>query len=293
MSSCLEFIPYEQGSPEWHKFRKNGIGASETASIIGKDPKCTPYQRWQQKLGIIPGPKETEPMKRGKELEPVAREEFIKKTGIEMVPCVIKNHSTPSFMFASLDGLSPCGKYALEIKIPWKEHGYTHSRAMNFNEIPENYIPQLNKQALISNVEVVFYYSWNENSSKIIEFHRDSNLEKEILEKEIVFWECIENFKEPAFTERDFVNMSNNPEWIVYSNSLKEASNRRKEAEKQEEEYRKKLIELADNQCCQGNDLRLTKYVRKGNIDTKKIVLDYNIDEEKYRKDPIIGWRVS
>lgn len=289
MSSCIEILDLEQNTPEWIKFRQNHIGASDAPIILEKSPWTTPYQLWQMKLGLRPSPEENDAMRRGKQKEEIARNFFIKETGIFVAPAVIKNPLTLSFMCASLDGLSSCHKYALEIKVPGK---LDHEAALD-GVIPEKYIPQLIHQMIVCDIEKIFYYSWNETSSKIIEFHRDSNLEKQLLDKEKAFWECIENFKEPAFTERDFVNMSNNPDWIVYSNSLKEASNRRKQAERQEEEYRKKLIELADNQCCQGNNIRLTKYVRKGNIDTKKIVIDYNIDEERYRKEPIVGWRVS
>lgn len=292
MSSCIEILDLEQGSPEWLKFRQNHIGASDAPIILEKSPWTTPYQLWQMKLGLRPSPEENDAMRRGKEKEQIARQEFIKEKQIRFEPVVVKNIKYP-FLCASMDGIASSVRNliqeAVEIKVPGR---LDHEAALD-GVIPEKYIPQLMHQMIVCDIEKIFYYSWNESSSKIIEFHRDSNLEKVILEKEKEFWNCIENFKEPAFTERDFVNMSNNPEWIIYSNSLKEASNRRKEAERQEEEYRKKLIELADNQCCQGNDLRLTKYVRKGNIDTKKIVLDYNIDEEKYRKDPIIGWRVS
>ena len=58
-------------------------------------------------------------MKRGIELKPIAREAYIKRTGVKVVPCTIKSTQF-SWMRASLDGLSLDGRIAIEIKAPGK-----------------------------------------------------------------------------------------------------------------------------------------------------------------------------
>lgn len=49
----FEILPeYEQDSPEWHEARRNGIGASEVAAILGLSPWQTPLQVYRAKMGV-------------------------------------------------------------------------------------------------------------------------------------------------------------------------------------------------------------------------------------------------
>lgn len=58
---------------QWLAERQKGIGSSEIATIVGLNPYQTPYQLWQQRLGLTPPPPETLPMRLGHLLEePVA-----------------------------------------------------------------------------------------------------------------------------------------------------------------------------------------------------------------------------
>ena len=50
---------------EWLEHRKNGIGSSEVATIVGLNPWETPYQLWRRKLGLDPAKDETFAMKAG------------------------------------------------------------------------------------------------------------------------------------------------------------------------------------------------------------------------------------
>lgn len=48
-----ELLPeYEQDSPEWHEARRNGIGASEVAAILGLSPFQTPLSVYRVKMGV-------------------------------------------------------------------------------------------------------------------------------------------------------------------------------------------------------------------------------------------------
>lgn len=37
---------------EWLEYRKDGIGSSEVATILGLNPWETPYQLWRRKKGL-------------------------------------------------------------------------------------------------------------------------------------------------------------------------------------------------------------------------------------------------
>lgn len=48
-----EVLPeFEQDSPEWHEARRQGLGASEVAAVLGLSPWQTPLSVWRTKQGI-------------------------------------------------------------------------------------------------------------------------------------------------------------------------------------------------------------------------------------------------
>ena len=49
----MNIVRMLQGSPEWHEHRRKYRNASETAVVLKLSPWLTPYQLWQQKLGLI------------------------------------------------------------------------------------------------------------------------------------------------------------------------------------------------------------------------------------------------
>lgn len=54
---------------EWLEYRKDGIGSSEVATILGLNPWETPYQLWRRKKGLDAPRDETFAMKAGHYLE--------------------------------------------------------------------------------------------------------------------------------------------------------------------------------------------------------------------------------
>lgn len=53
MTALYEQLPaYEVESPEWHEQRRQGIGASDVAAILGLSPWATPLSIYKQKLGV-------------------------------------------------------------------------------------------------------------------------------------------------------------------------------------------------------------------------------------------------
>src|SRR6185437_5018586 len=89
--------------------------ASETPVVMGVSPWQTPYQLWQQKLGLR-DPTVTPAMLRGTELEPSARAAYEELTGRVMQPLVLVDGDYS----ASLDGITLAGDRLLEIKCPVK-----------------------------------------------------------------------------------------------------------------------------------------------------------------------------
>lgn len=280
----MKKLNIDQGSKEWLALRKTKIGASDAPVLMQVSPWKTPYQLWLDKMGLSET-EQNEAMRRGLDLEPIARNKFIDITGIEVFPCVGLHDFIP-FMMASFDGVSKCGKIILEIKVPGKED---HEMAMD-GIIPQKYIPQLYHQGEVEKeAERIFYLSYqSEKSYKILEIERNDTYIKDMIQKEQKFWDCMQNWKEPELIDRDYIKR-NDPEWNQLAKRLIEISN----LEEEKEMIRKRLIEISGNSNSMGAGIRLSKFMRKGNVDYKAIPELKDIDLDKYRKGTIETYRIG
>lgn len=179
-----------QGSPEWHLFRQNHIGASDSAAILGISPWKTSIQLLEEKVFGWEEPMNNH-MKRGNKLEPLARQAFEIETGWHFSPVVIESGNYP-FLAASLDGMSEDGKRVVEIKCGKSSH-----KLAQLGIIPPYYYSQLQHQMYVAEVEEIFYYSFDGKSGIKITISFDPEYVEVMLEKEIQFWNCISNFHTP------------------------------------------------------------------------------------------------
>ncbi len=110
-----------QGSDEWLDARRNGIGGSDVAAVVGANPWRTPLEVWLDKTGQMPREGKTnERMGWGHRLEPVIREHYAaqrQRTWVDEVPGVLA-HPSVTIAQASLDGLvnAESGQWGLEVK---------------------------------------------------------------------------------------------------------------------------------------------------------------------------------
>lgn len=79
---------------EWLEARKEGIGASEVATIVGLNPWETPYQLWRRKTGLDPSKAMTTAMQTGHILEDGVAQYWAQATGREIIAA-----SKDDFMF--------------------------------------------------------------------------------------------------------------------------------------------------------------------------------------------------
>lgn len=83
---------------EWLEARKDGIGASEVATIVGLNPWETPYQLWRRKIGIDPAKPMNAAMNTGHILEDGVAQFWAQATGREIIAA-----SKDDFMFIDKD----------------------------------------------------------------------------------------------------------------------------------------------------------------------------------------------
>lgn len=273
-------INFEQGSEEWLNWRRSLLTATDAAILLGKSPYVTPYQGWQRKLGLIPEQKSTPAMERGHRDEPVARELFIKEYGINMIPCCVESETHP-FIGASLDGISSCGEYILEVK-----------SQRPVDKIPEMHMLQIQHQLLNTDgiAKKAFYVSHWDGINKTFEVYPDSEWQKEYLPKAKEFWKRVILFDAPPLSNKDYKDMNQVSSWYHFANEYKKISTQIKQLEELKEGYKKELIALCGDDSCLGAGIKALKKLVKGRVDYDSIPELSHVNLEKYRKKSNISW---
>lgn len=273
-------------TPEWEMMRKDKIGASDAPVIMGVSPYATPYQLWQKKLGLVEET-QTFAMARGHELEPKAREEAEKLTGLLFQPQV-KFHNEHPWMMATLDGIDLDEKTILEIKCPGAED---HGKALQ-GQIPDKYFPQLQHQLEVCEIEKGFYFSFDGKAGVLLEFYRDDKYIKKLISIEKEFYLCMQDMNPPALTERDYQTIES-PEWGKLASQWREINSQLSALEKEEKRLREGLISLCGSQNSAGAGVKVARFLRKGLVDYGKVPQLQGIDLEKYRKKPVECWKIT
>ena len=280
-------VDLNQGTDEWHRFRATRIGASEASIIMGTNPWKTPHQLWEQKVGYSPPTKRTSAMQRGIDLEEKARNCFFMTHNLYVKPMVFVHPEYP-FLMASLDGMSEDLQTAVEIKCNGKENHELALREM----IPPYYEAQVQHQMFVCELNYMYYYSFDGELGTCITVIRNDAFIKEMLKKELEFYECMQELTPPPMTSKDYTKIEDAAfqeeirQWRLVKAQLREL-------EKIEEHYRNKLIKKAEGKNCLGGGVRISKSIRKGSVDYKKIPQLIGVDLEKHRKEPTIYWTIT
>lgn len=193
---------------KWMAARRQGIGASDAAKILGESRFSDPVGLWMVKTGRAEEEiTNEEAVEFGNILQPVVANVFAKKTG-RMVrnpagakggTFVLHQHPEFSFLQASLDyeQLAPDrpGIGALEIKTG---HFYTTSRWDN-GEAPDEYLIQLQHQLGVTG------YQWGSlavllgnQDFRWLDVERDDEFIELLFEVEKEFWEHVLNDTPPS-----------------------------------------------------------------------------------------------
>ena len=271
-----------QGSPEWLAWRKGLLTATDAAILSGVSPYVTPYEGWQRKIGQIPEQIANSAMLRGQRDEPIARDMFIEQYGIAMTPCCIESEVYP-FLGASLDGISDCGKYLLEIK-----------STAPVDEIPIYHMYQMQHQLLCTDntAKICFYVTiWN-NQIYVKEVYPDIIWVQDYLNEAKKFWECVVFFEPPEISSKDYKDMNGRDDWNFYADEYRKISEEIKKLEEVKDKHKKELIKLCGEDNGYGHGVKVLKKITKGRIDFENIPELSQVDLEKYRKESTSSWTI-
>lgn len=204
----VERTPLVQGSPEWHEWRRTGVGSSDIPVITGDAHYGDVATLYQEKLGYTATRVETDFMAAGKRLEKVIAGWYQEDTGhpVRTVNFGLRDRER-RFMIASLDREATIvGKRRpLEIKTaaaPGDEWGKT-SLDNPSDVIPDRYLEQVQWQAAVSGADVVdlavFFFSTRRWEPYRI--GRDQGVIDELVEYGAAFWRCVETRTAPEPVE--------------------------------------------------------------------------------------------
>ena len=284
----MKIVKHKQKSQEWLNWRKSFLMASESASILGISPYVSTFKCWQRKLGLVKEQETNWAMERGNALEETALDAFCEEFGMDMHPACVES-SEYNFLAASLDGISPCGKFLLEIKCNGKK---IHNLALN-GEIPKYYVSQMQHQLLVTGAEKCYYYSFDGEEGVCIEVLPDADFVKDYLPKARDFWKSVIFFEAPSLSQEDYKDMSGSLSFSDYADQYKDCDIQLKALENKKDYIRKKLIELCGDDNCSGNGIKVSKSTVKGRVDYESISELKGVDLDKYRKSESLIWKIT
>jgi len=268
------------------QLRREFIGSSDASAIMGVSPWDTPLTLWETKLGLKPPKDINYSMARGIELEQAARDHIFSVTGIKFFPKRVFSNEYP-WMMANLDGMSESYSESLEIKCPGDKD---HLTALS-GKVPEKYFFQMQHQMIVTGHTQMYYLSYNEINPVILVIPFCPIYQKQLILNEEKFYKCLEDFIEPEKTERDYIKR-NDVAWREAALRYQTTHEYHKQIERELEDARKALIEMAESQSSTGCGVKVVKSMRKGNVQYSKIPEIQHIDLDYYRSMPTLQWRI-
>jgi len=195
----MKIVDVVQRTPEWERWRAQGVTASEAAIVLGRSPYKTPWRLWAERTGMARAADlSTNPhVQRGNALEDEARRTFENRHGTMLLPLCGEAEEHP-VLRASFDGIADDGA-PVELKVP-AERTFAEVAAKTTESTAFRlYWPQVQHQLYVAGAAqgwLVFYGG----PDRLLEFpiERDEVfLSQELVPAALAFWEAVAKRKEP------------------------------------------------------------------------------------------------
>lgn len=188
---------------EWVEHRKNSIGGSDAAALLGLNQYSSPYALWAEKTGAVE-PRdlsEKEAVRLGTFLEPYVAQRFTEITGkkVRRENYILKNEAYP-WAHANVDRLVIGEKAGLECKTT----SVLNLSKFKNGDYPTNYYCQCMHYMAVTGFEKWYLAVLIGNSEvRIFEIQRDEDEIAALMEAEADFWRLVEQRVPPAVDGRD------------------------------------------------------------------------------------------
>lgn len=196
MEACEVLIKTKElNRDQWLEVRKLGIGGSEASIILGINKYSSPMWLYLYKIGAIENNVESECAYWGTTLEDIVAKEFEIRTGLKVhrKNAILKNKLFP-FMIANLDRLI----YGKQIGFEAKTCNEYVKGDWEGDSIPESYYCQCQHYMAVTGYEqwyIAVLIGGNKFKYQLIE--RDDEYIGKLIEKELEFWQRIEQKNPP------------------------------------------------------------------------------------------------
>jgi putative phage-type endonuclease len=292
LSGDLEIVEFEQGSEEWHEYRRGKRPASVTPMLMGTSKfqdAADAYDAMQgeqeEDVGFVEKIRDW-----GNRMEPKARTKLSEILGIQVFP-VVGHRGDYS---ASLDGFVVVGgkRIGYEIKSPFSGARSQTWKAAVKDQIEPGYADQIEQQVQVFDLDeaYLFVYVDDKNWRLVPYTYREGRWE-EIVKVWVQFVKRhLETFTRPnPYAARE------DDEWRVAAEKFEIAKRELDEAEQVAELARQALIKLADGKKSSGFGVAVNIYPKRGSVDYKA-ALEYfapEVEVEPFRKAPSTVTQVS
>jgi len=274
MSTIVNLV---QGSAEWQEHRRTHRNASETPVVLGVSPWTTPYQLWQQKLGLVK-PQVNAAMLRGSEQEPAARAAYERQTGLVMKPLVLVDGEYS----ASLDGYTLAGDRIVEIKCPRQGRASSLWKSVQSRFLPEHYQWQVQHQLMVTKADIADVFVFDGAEGVVFPVAPDPSTWPRIWAAWDKFAALVATKSPPPLAKGDVCERSD-PEWAAAAAAYLEAKRAADTVSKTLDEVKATLVALADHTSVSGGGVTVTRFWKSGVVEYKKIPELQALDLEQYR----------
>lgn len=281
--------------------KRDGIGGSDTPTILGVNPYQTPLELWERKTGRRGDQEVTPAMQRGKVLEPVAAELYAQKTGrkLRRVNALLRHHEH-EWLTGNIDREivnDDRGPGVLEVKCP----GLNVFGKAKREGLPASYNLQLQHYLAVSRRKWGAFAVFNAEKWELIFFDvdRDDDLIDIIVTQDASFYQCIKDDTPPIESASPALDLPpiepvelvtmDSPAWKEAIERLQEAKEIKAEAEQLENEAKQAIQEIMLAQganVAQGAGARIYYRLSDGRttIDSKRLSKELPDVYAKYAK---------
>ena len=192
-------LPYE----DWLEYRKLGIGGSDASVVCGISRYKSPVELWMEKTNQLPQQEAGEAAYWGTILESIVRNEFTKRTGMEVKQLgqILQSVEHP-FMLANLDGVCEHPDYGPCIFEAKTASAY---KAGEWDDaIPDEYLLQIQHYMAVTGYKgtyIAVLIGGNTFKWRFVE--RDEELISMLIDLEADFWEHVQNMTPPPLDGSD------------------------------------------------------------------------------------------
>lgn len=282
-----------QGSADWLALRKTKITATDISCIMGASTYMTPYELWEQKIGLKEPPEENEGMRIGRKYEDKIRKWANENFNCNFEPDVVIHPEMP-FILASLDGID----YEKKIIIEAKTCNEELFRKIKDGHIPYGFYIQQQIQLECVGFKKSYLCAYNpkldEMCFQLVEW--DECRCQEYINAARSFKFCVDNLVSPALNAEDYECIDETDEMKELISQYKECKHMLVTFEDIEKKLKNEIVERVGKRNAKGLGVKITKVIKRGSVDYESLFKDHEIDKDvvnDYRKPDTEYFKIS